>query len=321
MKYLCTFWFMFCIGAIGIELLVCSEKLQHTFEVIYQKDGYIKHDNKPGTKDTLDHTSYSHGVFVDVFLSLNHGKTGDSNLGSNDTSSIYQEDTVRYTNDLNTRGHDNLLRNMKIERGYIKTLIPRDKASNDNFNQFLPDTSLQPVAADVSDGASHVQEDHSPLSADKPGTKLHKQNASSAKENIEQMENVSFNFTGNDNKTPFEEYERLFILGGIKNWLEQFLHFESFRNHTDKHDLFNTSKSSSQTTGNPGKLVSSTALPYTEVTTASQSRVDPIIIEEKMRQLNQMNMSQLTHIFGNLTTAAEKGQVDMGIANLCCPIG
>lgn len=114
------------------------------------------------------------------------------------------------------------------------------------------------------------------------------------------------------NETSFEDYEKQYLLNKTKYLLEQFLQYGEFLKKLQEHK---SESNANFTTEEPP-----TPLPQGGETTTPQNRVDPLL-EAKLRELSEMSLQDLTHVFNNLRRSAEEGVEDPGIASLCCHIG
>lgn len=124
------------------------------------------------------------------------------------------------------------------------------------------------------------------------------------------------------NETSFETYEKEYLINMTMNLLKQFLHYDHYLKHLkEDNSSIRRGTSTSKPATNPDPIVP-TPLPHTgNTTTPNGSRMDMRILQQKLSELNSLDVSQLTSVFNNLHQAAEKGVEDPGITSLCCNIG
>lgn len=150
--------------------------------------------------------------------------------------------------------------------------------------------------------------------------KVHKHDGSSDQGYEKQKPDATMNVTVS-NGTSFEEYERKFLLNKIQKMLEEFLLYNNFQNYLKKNNQLDTDRSPQRTKEITSGHIKPTASHYTVITPTSPVRTDPVVLQHTMNALGQMDITQLTHVFGNLTESASYGTIDGGIASLCCHLG
>ncbi|KAL4219341.1 hypothetical protein ACF0H5_021921 [Mactra antiquata] len=132
------------------------------------------------------------------------------------------------------------------------------------------------------------------------------------REVVEEIPEFEVNST-TSNETSFEFYERQYFINKTREILEQYL-------GTHRREENARPENAGENLSQNG-IVRPTALPHGKEWTTDKSRVDPII-ENKLRELNNLTTEQLISVFRNSqhilrTTNTE----DQSIASLCCHYG
>lgn len=124
------------------------------------------------------------------------------------------------------------------------------------------------------------------------------------------------------NETSFETYEKEYLINRTMNLLKQFLHYDHYLKHLKEENSSIRRGTSTSKPAMSSDPIVPTPLPHTgNTTTPNDARMDIRILQQKLSELNSLDVSQLTRVFNNLHRTAEKGVEDPGITSLCCNIG